>query len=140
MDGQCQDEFLHCTDPGLEQERINVAFRWIRHHVASCPFLRIRSSACCLPTCAQGSFVADTEFVGNMALFGRFWVLFGSFVYVGGTGNASLPPPVHRIWADAGVPIAGHSRWAEVVGRYYLCSLLGVQWFPLKCALKFCEQ
>ena len=27
MDGQCQDEFLHCTDPGLEQERINVTFR-----------------------------------------------------------------------------------------------------------------
>ena len=24
MDGQCQDEFLHCTNPGLEQERINV--------------------------------------------------------------------------------------------------------------------
>ena len=32
MDGQCQDEFLHCTDPGLEQERINVTFRWIRQH------------------------------------------------------------------------------------------------------------
>ena len=29
MDGQCQDECLHCTDPGLEQERINVTFRWI---------------------------------------------------------------------------------------------------------------
>ena len=29
MDGQCQDEFLHCTDPGLEQERIYVTFRWI---------------------------------------------------------------------------------------------------------------
>ena len=26
---ECQDEFLHCTDPGLEQERINVTFRWI---------------------------------------------------------------------------------------------------------------
>ena len=36
MDGQCQDEFLHCTDPGLEQERINVTFRWITRHTASC--------------------------------------------------------------------------------------------------------
>ena len=27
MDGQCQDEFLHCTDPSLEQERINFTFR-----------------------------------------------------------------------------------------------------------------
>ena len=27
MDGQCQDEFLHRTDPGREQDRINVTFR-----------------------------------------------------------------------------------------------------------------
>ena len=38
MVGQCQDEFLHCTDPGLEQERINVTFRWIKKHVAAVPF------------------------------------------------------------------------------------------------------
>ena len=37
MDGQCQDEFLHCTDPGLERERINVRFRWVEQHAASCP-------------------------------------------------------------------------------------------------------
>ena len=40
MDGHCQDEFLHCTDPDLEQQRINVTFQWIMQHVASCPFLR----------------------------------------------------------------------------------------------------
>ena len=34
MDGQCQDEFLHCTNPGLEREWINVTFRWIRQHTA----------------------------------------------------------------------------------------------------------
>ena len=38
MDGQCQDEFLHCTDCGLDQERINITFRWIKH-VASCVLL-----------------------------------------------------------------------------------------------------
>ena len=36
MDGQCQGEFLHCTDPGLEQERINVTFRWIKQNYVSC--------------------------------------------------------------------------------------------------------
>ena len=36
MDGQCQDEFVHCTDLGLEQERINVTFRWIRRHTVFC--------------------------------------------------------------------------------------------------------
>ena len=52
MDGQCQDEFLHRTDPGLEQERINVTFRWIRQHTTSCP---LRAGVVCyLPTCAKG--------------------------------------------------------------------------------------
>ena len=51
MDGQFQDEFLHCTDLGLEQERINVSFRWIKRHTASCA---LRTGVvCCLPTCAQ---------------------------------------------------------------------------------------
>ena len=38
MDGQCQDEFRHCTDPGSDQERINITFRWVKQHVASCSF------------------------------------------------------------------------------------------------------
>ena len=37
MDGQCQDEFFHCADLGLEQERINITFRWIKQNVSSCP-------------------------------------------------------------------------------------------------------
>ena len=69
MDGQCQDEFLHClhcTDPGSEWERINVTFRWIRQHVASCRLLR--NVACCSPTCAQGSSASVTELVENGVL------------------------------------------------------------------------
>ena len=42
MDGQCQDEFHHRTDPGREQDRINITFRWIKQHVASCSFLKDR--------------------------------------------------------------------------------------------------
>ena len=52
MDGQCQDKFFHCTDPGLEQERIDVTFIWIKQHVPSCSFL-MAGVACCLPTCAR---------------------------------------------------------------------------------------
>ena len=75
MHGQCQDEFLHCTDPGLERERINVTFRWIRQHTASCP---LRTGVvCCLPTCAQGSSAAFARVVGNGA-FGEFWALLGA--------------------------------------------------------------
>ena len=73
MDGQCQDEFLHCMDSGLKQERINVTFRWIRQHVTPCLLVRT-GVACCLPMCAEGSSVAVTEFVENSACWG-FWVL-----------------------------------------------------------------
>ena len=70
MDGQCQDEFLHCTDPCSEQERINVTFRWVKQHVPSCSFLRGLFGFSLMP-CAHGR---------------------------GSTGLASLPPFVYRAW------------------------------------------
>ena len=70
MDGQCQDEFLHRTSPGRDQERINITFRWVKQHVSSCPLFKA-GVACCLPTCAKGLSVPDE---GN-ASFGIFWVL-----------------------------------------------------------------
>ena len=60
MDGQCQDEFLHRTDPGREQERINISFRWVKQHVSSCLMFKA-GVACCLPTCAHGSSVSGME-------------------------------------------------------------------------------
>ena len=65
MDGQCQDEFLHRTDPGREQERINSAFRWVKQHVSSFPLCKAEV-ACCLPTCAHGSSV---PVMGNTVFF-----------------------------------------------------------------------
>ena len=69
MDGRCQDEFLHRTDPCREQERINITFRWIKQHVSSCLLFRT-GVACCLPTCAQGLSV---PVMGNSG-YGIFWV------------------------------------------------------------------
>ena len=68
MDGQCQDEFLHCTSPGLEHGRIIVTYRWIQQHTRSCPLFKA-GVVCCLPTCAKGSSVYVT---GNLG-FGCFW-------------------------------------------------------------------
>ena len=75
MDGQCQDEFLHRTDPGREQERINITFRWVKQRVSSCPLLKA-GVACCLPTCAQGSSV---PVMGNVVygFWGVLWFLLG---------------------------------------------------------------
>ena len=73
MDGQCQDEFLHCTSPGLEHERINVTYRWIRQHTHFCPLFKA-GVVCCLPTCAEGSSVHVTGNLG-FCCFWAFWFL-----------------------------------------------------------------
>ena len=83
MDGQCQDEFLHRTDPGREQ---------VKQHVSSCPLLKA-GVACCLPTCAQGSSV---PVVGNI-VNGVFWILHRCLVHMGSTYFVGLPS-VYKTW------------------------------------------
>ena len=78
MDGQCQDGFLHRTDSGREQERINVTFHWIKQHAVPCPLFKA-GVACCLPTCAQGSSVPGMENVGSVVLL-FFFVSFQCLV------------------------------------------------------------
>ena len=117
MDGQCQDEFLHCTDPGLEQERINVTFRWIRQHTTSCP---LRAGVvCCLPTCAQGFSVSvvgnGEEGRGSLAPFGFCGGSLGSCVY-GGYWFCFSFPSYSQGLGYGGVLFAGHAFWAEVGG------------------------
>ena len=95
MDGQCQDEFLHRTDPGQEQERINITFRWVKQHVSSCPLLKA-GVACCLPTCAKGSSV---PVMGNTVKW-RFWAFLVSswcLVHMESASFAGLPV-VHKTW------------------------------------------
>ena len=114
MDGQCQDEFLHCTDPGLEQERINVMFRWIKQHVATCSFLRT-GVACCLPTFAQGSSVPVTELVRKGAAWGLLVLLVVLLIF----GVLTLRIlPLLCVWnlGYAGVLFAGHALRAEFGG------------------------
>ena len=96
MDGQCQDQFLHRTDPDREQERINITFRWVKQHVSSYPLLRA-GVGCCLPTCAQGSSVPVTGNIGNGVFFLAFWLLFSVFVHIESASLASLPV-VHKAW------------------------------------------
>ena len=81
MDGCCQDEYLHCADPGLEGERVNVTFRWIRNNVSHC--LLGLGVMCSLPTCAKGSPVST-----NVGLAWPFFFLFG--VSVGSFGEGAL--------------------------------------------------
>ena len=95
MDGQCQDEFLHCTSSGRDLERINVTFRWIKQHASFCPFLKA-GVACCLPTCAQGSSVPNTGNLG-IGLFLGFRSSSLRLVHMGSISFAILPV-VYKTW------------------------------------------
>ena len=52
MDERCQDEYPHCTIPGLADRRVNITYRWIRNDTLSCPLAAGVLGS--LPTCAQG--------------------------------------------------------------------------------------
>ena len=115
MDGQC----LHRTDPGREQDRINITFRWVKQHVSSCPLFKA-GVACCLPTCAQGSSV---PVMGNASfgVFGVFWLLFGVLCVWG-----VLASLVSLLCTRLGL-LRCASCWTRPVGggrwRHYLCNL-----------------
>ena len=52
MDGLTQLEYVHCTASGLQGPRVNLTFRWIAQHIASCPLSGVMG--CVLPSCVQG--------------------------------------------------------------------------------------
>ena len=134
MDGQCQDEFLHCTDPGLEQERNNVTFRLIRQHTPSCP---LRAGVvCCLPTCAQDSPATVMENWG----FSAFWVLWGLLGVLCVWGMLVLLV-LSLIFTGLGLRRCAF-RWTRFLGGgrrgHYLRDSRGVSWITQKkCFLCF---
>ena len=74
MDGRCQDEYLHSTDPRLDGERVNVTFRWVKNHLPQCP---LRTGAvCCLPTCAKGLPVSVCAGQEGLVCFSGWVLLF----------------------------------------------------------------
>ena len=132
--GQCQDKFLHRTDPGREQERINVTFRWIKQHALSCALFKA-GVACCLPTCAQGSSVPVTGDVGNCVFLGflaSLWCLVHMMVLALLVYNFCTRLGSHRC----------ASCWTRTLGGgrcgHYLCDLWGGNaWQLIKTAKNY---
>ena len=122
MDGQCQDEFLHRTSPGREQDRINITFRWVKQHVSSCPLFKA-GVACCLPTCAQGSSVPVMGNASCGVFFEFFWFLLGVLCIWG-----VLALLVSLLCTRLGL-LRCASCWTRPLGggrwRHYLCNLWG---------------
>ena len=51
-DGPAQSEYAHRTVPWLQGPRVNLTYRWVTQHAASCPLAGV--VGCVLSSCVQG--------------------------------------------------------------------------------------
>ena len=63
MDGLAQSEYEHCTASELQGPRVNLTYRWVAQHTASCPLAGV--VGCVLPTCAQRLVVPSSRWLGE---------------------------------------------------------------------------
>ena len=63
MDGLAQSEYEHCTASGLQGPQVNLTYRWVAQHTASCPLAGV--VGCVLPTCAQGLVEPSSRWLGE---------------------------------------------------------------------------
>ena len=63
MDGPAQSEYAHRTVPVLQGPLVNLSYRWISQHPASCPLGGV--VGCVLPTCAQDVVEPNSRWFGE---------------------------------------------------------------------------
>ena len=63
MDGLAQSEYEHCTASELQGPRVNLTYRWVAQHTASCPLAGV--VGCLLPTCVQGLVEPGSRWSGE---------------------------------------------------------------------------
>ena len=63
MDGLAQSEYEHCTASGLQGPRVNLTYRWVAQHTASCPLAGV--VGCVFPTCVQGLVEPTSRGLGD---------------------------------------------------------------------------
>ena len=63
MDGSAQSECAHRTVSELQGPRVNLTYRWVSQHAASCPLAGV--VGCVLPTCAQGLVEPNSRWFGE---------------------------------------------------------------------------
>ena len=75
MDGKAQDQFEHWTEAGVQGERINLTYRWIKQNNPGC-VSATTGVLCCLPSCAEGLSVHGTPGGGGWGWGGVLGSLF----------------------------------------------------------------
>ena len=128
MDVQCQDEFLHRTDPCREQERINVTFRWIKQHAVSCLLFKA-GVACCLSSCA--AFISSCYEERNFRRFLGSLTSARCLVHLESTSVPGLPV-VYKTWVTLVCLLLD-----TPFGRHHLCNLWGECLAAHKTACKY---
>ena len=63
MDALAHSEYEHCTASVLQGPRVNLTYRWVAQHTASCPLAGV--VGCLLPTCAQGLVEPSSRWLGE---------------------------------------------------------------------------
>ena len=63
MDALVQSEYEHCTASELQGPRVNLTYRWVAQHTASCPLAGV--VGCLLPTCVQGLVEPGSRWLGE---------------------------------------------------------------------------
>ena len=63
MDGLTQSEYEHCTASVLQGPRVNLSYRWVAQHTASCPLAGV--VGCVLPPCVQGLVEPGSRWFGE---------------------------------------------------------------------------
>ena len=109
MDGLKQDEFQHCTSPGVERIRINLTFPWIKQHFHGCP------SLCTVVAC--GFAIVCEGFVRSAGPWAVRLVVGQGGVDQVPVGN---PPRPSRNWDTVARMLHPHFPGGQVV-EVYLC-------------------
>ena len=116
MDGPAKSEYEHCTAFGLEGSRVNLSYRWVTQHAASCPLAGV--VGCVLRSCVQGLAepgVGDkwTSFLGLvlLLLILVFFLLVSTWIHNGRRHRNSCRCPSHLA---VHFPSRGRAHW---VGR-----------------------
>ena len=92
MDGLAQSEDVHRTLSGLQGPRVNLTYRWVTRHTASCPLAGV--VGCVLPSCVQGSAEPESR---DLGLGENKWISFW------GTGLPFVNPCVFPLTIGRGI-------------------------------------
>ena len=128
MDFSAQSEYEQCTTSGLQGPRVNLTYRWVTQHAASCPLAGV--VGCVLPTCAQGLAEPGSRWlvIGENKWF-SFWglvllllflvsfLLCSTWTHIGREHRHSCQCPSRPV---VYLPSRGRARW--VGGRRWRLS------------------